>query len=77
MAFDMLIKHGTVVDGTGAAGVRADVGIHGGQITALATDLEGEAAREIDARGQIVAPGFIDVHTHSDFTLLSTPGADS
>jgi N-acyl-D-amino-acid deacylase len=77
MAFDMLIKHGTVVDGTGAAGVRADVGIIDGQIAALAADLEGEAAREIDARGQIVAPGFIDVHTHSDFTLLSTPGADS
>ena len=77
MAFDVLIKHGTVVDGTGAAGVRADVGIMDGQIAALAADLEGEATREIDAQGQIVAPGFIDVHTHSDFTLLSTPGADS
>lgn len=77
MAFDLLIKHGTVVDGTGAPGIQADVGVNQGQITAMAPELDGEAAQEIDARGRIVAPGFIDVHTHSDFTLLNTPGADS
>ena len=77
MTFDLLIKHGTVVDGTGAPGVQADVGVRQGRIAAMAPGLEGEAAREIDARGRIVAPGFIDVHTHSDFTLLTTPGADS
>ncbi len=77
MKFDLLIKHGTVVDGTGAPGIQADVGISQGQITAVAPDLDGEAVQAIDARGRVVAPGFIDVHTHSDFTLLNTPGADS
>ncbi|MBM3223792.1 MAG: amidohydrolase family protein, partial [Candidatus Tectomicrobia bacterium] len=77
MTYDLLIKHGTVIDGTGAPGIAADVGVSGGHITALAPHLEGHAAREIDATGRMVAPGFIDVHTHSDFTLLSAPGADS
>lgn len=77
MTFDLLIKHGTVVDGTGAPKMVADVGISDGQITAVGPSLDGDAAREIDARDRIIAPGFIDVHTHSDFTLLNTPGADS
>lgn len=77
MTFDLLIKHGTVVDGTGTPGIQADVGIRQGQIVAMGLGLEGEATQEIDAQGRIVAPGFIDVHTHSDFTLLTTPGADS
>src|ERR1051325_8308850 len=77
MIYDLLIKHGTVIDGTGVPGVLADVGVSGGRITAMAPHLEGRAGREIDASGRVVAPGFIDVHTHSDFTLLSAPGADS
>jgi N-acyl-D-amino-acid deacylase len=77
MTFDLLVKHGTVVDGTGAARMAADVGVSGGRITAIAPGLAGEARQEIDATGRIVAPGFIDVHTHSDFTLLNVPGADS
>ena len=77
MTFDLLIKHGTVVDGTGAPAAQADVGVRQGHIVAMGPGLEGEAAQEIDARGRMVAPGFIDVHTHSDFTLLTTPGADS
>ncbi len=77
MVFDLLIRHGTVIDGTGRPGVAADVGISGGRITAMTSGLEGEAACDIDASGRIVAPGFIDAHTHSDFTLLSAPGADS
>jgi len=77
MAYDLLIRHGTVIDGTGAPGVMADVGVSDGRITALAPQLEGSATRQIDASGCVVAPGFIDVHTHSDFTLLSAPGADS
>jgi N-acyl-D-amino-acid deacylase len=77
MIYDLLIKRGTVIDGTGAPGVVTDIGISGGRITAMAPTLEGSASREVDATGRIVAPGFIDVHTHSDFTLLSAPGADS
>src|SRR5262249_18634370 len=77
MTYDLLIKHGTIIDGTGAPGVVADIGVSSGRITALAPQLEGSAARQIDASGRIVAPGFIDVHTHSDFTLLSAPSADS
>ena len=77
MTFDVLIRGGTVVDGTGQPAVAADVGVSGGRITALAPALEGDAAFDIDASGRVVAPGFIDAHTHSDFTLLSAPGADS
>ena len=66
MAHDIIIRGGTVVDGTGAAGFRADVAIDGDRITAVG-DLTGQtAAREIDATGQVVTPGFVDLHTHLD-----------
>lgn len=77
MAYDVLIRHGTVIDGTGAPAVMADVGVRAGRIVAMGPSLPDTAAREIDARGRVVTPGFIDVHTHSDFTLLTAPGADS
>ena len=66
MAHDIIIRGGTVVDGTGAAGFRADVAIDVDRITAVG-DLTGQtAAREIDATGQVVTPGFVDLHTHLD-----------
>jgi N-acyl-D-aspartate/D-glutamate deacylase len=77
MTFDVLITHGTVVDGTGAPGIQADVGVRDGRVTAITPHLAGSATYQIDATGKIVAPGFIDMHTHSDFTLLSTPSAES
>ncbi|HEV2034261.1 MAG TPA: amidohydrolase family protein [Candidatus Dormibacteraeota bacterium] len=71
MDFDVLITGGDVVDGSGAPRQRLDVGIAGGRVVAL-DRLEGaRAARVIDARGLAVAPGFIDVHVHSELARLS------
>lgn len=64
--YDLLIVNGTVVDGTGRAGVREDVAVRGGVVAAVGR-LAGAAAKTtIDATGRVVAPGFIDVHTHAD-----------
>ena len=71
--FDVLIKGGTVIDGTRAPRVTADVGIKGDQIVALGDLSSAKGAFEIDATGKIVAPGFVDVHNHSDSWLLNTP----
>jgi N-acyl-D-amino-acid deacylase len=71
--FELIIEGGSVIDGTGAPRLRADVGIARGRIAALG-DLSALAAdARFDARGRIVAPGFIDVHTHDDRLLLDTP----
>lgn len=73
--FDILIQGGTVIDGSGAPRRRADVGVTGDAIAAVG-DLAGHAARRrIDAEGLIVAPGFIDGHTHDDALLLQHPAA--
>ena len=72
---DILIEGGEVIDGTGAARRRADVGIEGGAVVAVG-DLQGRPAhRRIDAAGLIVSPGFIDCHTHDDLLLLEHPAA--
>jgi N-acyl-D-aspartate/D-glutamate deacylase len=63
---DLIIRGGTVVDGTGAPARIADVAISGGIITAVEVGITGRAAREIDADGLTVTPGFVDVHTHYD-----------
>ena len=77
MTLDVLIRGGRVVDGTGSPWVRADVGITGDRITAIGNLSGASATREIDATGLIVAPGFIDCHSHSDWSLLANRGADS
>jgi N-acyl-D-aspartate/D-glutamate deacylase len=63
--YDLIIRGGTIVDGTGAAGFAGDVAIRGGVIAAVGR-VEGTAAQEIDASGTIVTPGFVDIHTHYD-----------
>ncbi len=74
---DLVVRGGTVIDGTGAPAVSADVGVQDGKI-ALLGDLSGAAAsQELEATGLVVAPGFIDIHSHSDFTLLVDPRAHS
>jgi N-acyl-D-aspartate/D-glutamate deacylase len=63
--FDVVIRGGDVVDGTGAPRRRADVGVQGDRVVEIGT-IEGDAATVIDATGKVVGPGFIDVHTHFD-----------
>lgn len=66
MPHDLIIRHGTVVDGTGREGYQADVAVDGDRVTAIG-DLSSETARrEIDAAGLVVSPGFVDLHTHLD-----------
>ncbi len=72
--FDTVIKGGSVIDGTGQARFRADVGIDGDSLTILHGEAEGaEAGQVIDARGRVVCPGFIDMHSHSDLAILNNP----
>jgi N-acyl-D-amino-acid deacylase len=67
---DLLIRNGTIVDGSGCARRRGDVAIRGDRITAVG-ELGGmHASMEVDARGRVIAPGFVDVHTHDDAALL-------
>ncbi len=73
---DILIRGGTVVDGTGAPARVADVAIRDGRIAAIEENRSDSADHVIDADGKIVAPGFIDIHTHSDFTLPLNPKAE-
>ena len=62
---DLVIRNGNVVDGTGAEAVEADVAVSNGKIVAVG-DVSGKGAEEIDAKGKMVTPGFVDIHTHYD-----------
>ena len=72
MRYDLVVRNGTVVDGTRAARYRADLAVTADRISALGSVPEG-GRNEIDASGLIVAPGFIDAHTHDDRLMLSAP----
>ncbi len=75
--FQVIIKNGQILDGLGKAPVKTDIGISGTQIEALADFGEASADRIIDAQDRFVAPGFIDIHTHTDTELLVNPKAES
>ena len=75
-AYDLIIRNAKVVDGTGNPWVYADLGIRGDKISTVGR-VFGTATREIDAKGLIVAPGFIDMHSHSDTLLFEDGNAPS
>jgi dihydroorotase/N-acyl-D-amino-acid deacylase len=75
--FDLILRGGHVVDGTGNPWFAGDVGVRADRIAAVGNLGAAKARREIDAHGLIVAPGFIDMHTHSDLTLLDDGNAES
>src|ERR1700690_391784 len=77
MAWDMVIRGGTVIDGSGTPGEHADVAIKGARIARIGAGLPQDAEYVIDAEGLVVAPGFIDIKTHSDFVLPINPRAES
>jgi len=74
--FDILIKNATIVDGTGAKPWVGDAAIENGRFAALERDIPAEAGRIIEARGMVLAPGFIDIHCHSDLLVFENPEAD-
>ena len=77
MTADVLIRDGLIVDGSGAPPYRGDVAVEHGRIVAAGRIDGGRAERVIEAAGRVVCPGFVDPHSHSDFTLLTVPTADS
>src|SRR2546428_6994432 len=76
MPFDVVIRGGRVLDGTGAPWRRADIGTRGAKIARVGDIGRSKSAVVIDASGKYVAPGFIDIHTHSDIGILVEPTAE-
>src|SRR5574341_1916165 len=70
--YDLLIRGGEIIDGTGSPRYATDLAARGGRIAAIGR-VEGTARRTIDATGRVVTPGFVDVHAHDDAAVLSTP----
>lgn len=75
--YDLIIRGGTLYDGLGGPGRIADIAITGGRIVAIGTKLKGTAREEFDAKGLVVMPGFIDIHSHVDGSLDDDPRAES
>lgn len=77
MTLDVLVRNGRVIDGTGSPWFKADVGVKDGRIKKVDASISDKAERIIDAKGLFVTPGFIDIHSHSDWTFLFNPKSDS
>jgi len=76
-SYDLIIRGGRIVDGTGSPWYRADLAVRGDTIVRIAPRIEASAARVIDAKGMVVAPGFIDIHTHARRGIFEVPTADN
>jgi N-acyl-D-amino-acid deacylase len=76
-AYDLVLRNGQVIDGTGKPAFRADVGIKDGRIAIIGEIPAGAGASEIDVGGKAIAPGFIDVHTHVDSDIHKSPAAEN
>ncbi len=74
---DLFIKNGNVIDGSGSPAYISDIAIKNGKIERIGTSLDINCAKVIDASNQIVCPGFIDIHSHTDATILINPKAES
>jgi N-acyl-D-amino-acid deacylase len=77
VSWDLLIRRGLIIDGSGSQGVIGDLAVADGRIAALGAPVPGVAKKIIDADGLAVTPGFIDIKTHSDFVLPINPKAES
>jgi dihydroorotase/N-acyl-D-amino-acid deacylase len=75
--YDLVLRNGRIVDGTGSPWYRGDVAIVGDEIVRVAPSIEAPAARVIDVAGQVIAPGFIDLHSHGDRDIFETPAAEN
>ncbi len=75
--YDLVIRNGRIVDGTGSPWYRADLAVRGDSIVRIAARIDAPAGRVIDAAGQVVAPGFIDIHTHARRGIFEVPTADN
>src|SRR5215467_1380035 len=77
MSWDILVRRGVIIDGSGSPGTVGDIALNAGRIVALGPSLAGDSNKVIDAGGLAVTPGFIDIKTHSDFVLPINPKAES
>ena len=75
--FQLAIKGGAVIDGTGKPAFRADIGIRNGKVAVIGDLVAVDVEKSIRADGLVVAPGFVDIHSHSDFTIMINPRAES
>ena len=75
--FDIVIKNGRIVDGSGNPWFPADLGVKDGMIVKIGNLYDAESVRTIDATGHVVSPGFIDIHNHSDSQVLTNPKAEN
>src|SRR5271156_4279540 len=77
MKLDLVFRGGTIIDGTGRPSFDADLGVADGIIAEVGRIPRGQGREDLDIRGQYITPGFIDIHSHSDYTLLVDPRAVS